>query len=524
MSQRIRKPYSSPATGLLLGLTLTTAAVGCSGKGYSIPGFSSKQNKDQVQEVESKPPLENPNPIAQNELGHIAEAEIRLGESSQDMSPVSYEKNQSLPTHSQGVSPDFAALMNSQQIDDAFEQQNLSVGNGSSAGYQGLVQSVDAGTSNLDALRDSLNELNATTSDEPFAESLPEQSIEPAGRAYLPQISVEPEIQEEVAPVEENSQEEFPWAKRSPTGPVVEKVKGMLNRATVATQETGRIGTQKITETTRSLIATTQSVLTPEQKSAEQILQEMEARREARLGQQKPSQSVADASLDLDDPHADLPPAVVIDLSREWINGSTDSLQPHDSITQFAQSTVTANQSAQLPLVTPARPVSVYLEDPQTIKTSVPGVQGRDTSKNRQVLPLGELPVQDQNQHEMISGVQEGQPEMSAPAFNASPSIQLTPQEDAAPFIVESGPSLGSAPLLLLPGTEPAAQEDDKFAADFAGMTVNDSLPVEESPLLIDEAELQQQAKSNPRISNSNLTMLMAGLGVLLLFLVRWRR
>lgn len=530
---------------ITVALALSTSMLGCMGNGYSIPGFSSKQStKVDAIETEAKLPLEQP-ALEKEELAHIASHDVNLGESSSaGLAKISFlgeeERQQELVNISNSVNE----KQSGSEIDAAFliqEKLNQKSANASTEeirNYEGLITTVDGGASNLDALRRSLQELNET------AELSEDSEIADVDVNLAQESTVQPVINESVDLAFESTAEQpattgedFPWANTAANtaAPVVNRVKGILNKATTLTQEGGRISSQAVTSTARTVIEKTQSVFTPEQVTAEEILADMKARQEIR---QSPIQKNTAQQNPVITPNqknqanvtnyasSNEPAPVVIDLSREWINAPQKSKRNVDSITQFAESTVVANQPAQLPVITPGRSTKLNqaTETPVKQKPVPVKTQPAPAPYQNDVVQLGTVPVLEEETHQMVAGTKEE--EQSDPAFEAQSApmmVTLSPESDAAPFEQYS-----SAPILMAPGlgTADSAEDEefDEFASAFADVTETGGPQIDESPLLIDESELSLKPKSNSRFSATHITMTCCGIAFLAMMLIRWRR
>jgi len=521
---------------LALTLTLAACICGCIGKGFSFPGFGSKSDKPGTAEVELQRPLES-KPVSSADLPHVAQNGINLGEGQAELSFEQLEAE--LNAASSGVLNVSSMQQNaSEEIDAAFVIQEKMANSGKAesakiAPYQDLVTSVDSGESNLNALRSSLEELNATrTSLDSLPTSAEQSRIAQEFVVKLDGTVVENSVIEPIitpaqaeasaTAVTETADEEFPWATGTGnSAPVVDRMKNILTRATNVAQEGSRIGTQKIAETAHTVIQKTQSVLTPEEVTAEQVLAEMKARQEERDQRRTAAVAIetqpATAAVD-----SELPAPVVIDLSRDWINTPQPKSQKKDSITQFAESTVSANRPAQLPVITPAGQAPVVepklektTKQPPVLGSPEPTRNPERVQRDEDIVRLGDVQVDDVGP-QVVSGTSEAGPMLGAPRLEASaaPPIQL-------------GNGGSNAPLLIAPGgaaAEKQGDDFDEFAASFGDATVTTAPVIEEAPLLIDEEELKQEAQIENAVSTTHLTIIVCGTAFLAMLLARWRR
>ncbi|MCG6155009.1 hypothetical protein [Rubinisphaera margarita] len=521
---------------LALSLSLAVCICGCIGKGFSFPGFGSKAEEPGTAEVELERPLES-TPVSSADLPHVAQNQINLGEGHAELSYEQLEAE--LNTASSGVlNVSRSQSESSDELDAAFLIQEKMADSGKAEStkigtYQELVSSVDAGESNLDALRSSLEELNSTTTKLDSLPSSTEQS-QPA-EEFVVQLetsvadvaSIEPVITPAQTSVTEaepmaSGDEEFPWATGTANAaPVVDRMKDILSKATNVAHEGSRIGSQKIAETAHTVIQKTQSVLTPEEVTAEQVLAEMKARQEVR-DQRRTAAVVIQPQPGTALVESELPAPVVIDLSRDWINTPQPAPEKKDSIAQFAESTVLANRPAQLPVITPAGQEPVSQPKLQNSTPQPPVLGSPQTPRKPETIPrdedivrLGDVPVED-DAHQMISGTADSVPMLGAPQLETS---------SAPPIVL--GDSGSKAPLLIAPGGAASAEQDDnfdEFAASFGDATVTTAPVIRESPLLIDEDELKQNAQLENAVSSTHLTIIVCGTAFLAMLLARWRR
>ncbi len=535
-----RTDQATWAGKITVALALSTSMLGCMGNGYSIPGFSSKQStKADAIETEANAPLEQPI-LGKSELAHIASHEVNLGASSEaGLAKISFLDNEQRQQELVNISNSSSEKQTGSEIDAAFliqekiNQQAPERPVDEIRNYEGLISSVDGGESNLDALRRSPQELNES------AEQIQESSVVEIDTTRVQDSLIQPVMNEaEELTLESTSVEsvstgdDFPWANAAAntTAPVVNRVKGILNKATTLTQEGGRISSQAVTSTARTVIEKTQSVFTPEHVTAEEVLAEMKTRQDSRqsLSQQTPVITPSPNNQSNVTAYADSsgPAPVVIDLSREWVNAPEKSKRNVDSIAQFANSTVVANQPAQLPVITPGRSNSLYESNTNPVKPKPVPAQTQRVSApvQNEVVQLGNVAVEGVASHRMVVGKMEAEESNSAFVSQSAPMIILDSSEsDAAPFEGNS-----SAPILLAPGlgsAESAQDEEfDEFAAAFADVTESGGPEIAESPLLIDETELSLKPKSSSRFSATHITMTCCGIAFLAMMLIRWRR
>ncbi len=521
---------------LALTLTLAACICGCIGKGFSFPGFGSKADEPGTAEVELERPLES-TPVSSADLPHVAQNNINLGEGQAELSFEQLEAElnaassgvMNVSTMQQDSSDEIdAAFLLQEKMADSEKTESTKIGP-----YQDLVSSVDSGESNLDALRNSLEELNATSTS---LDSLP-TSAEQSQVAEQVVVQLENSIEEEemiepiITPAQTNTpvaettgtvDEEFPWANGTANAaPVVDRMKNILTKATNVAHEGSRLGTQKIAETAHTVIQKTQSVLTPEEVTAEQVLAEMKARQEER-DQRRAAAVVIEPEPGMAEVESELPAPVVIDLSRDWINTPQPKVEKKDSITQFAESTVSANRPAQLPIITPAlqTPVAEPTPEPSVPQQPIlgspePAREPEPVQRDEEIVRLGDVQV-DNAGPQMVSGTADSIPMLGAPRLEASaaPAVQL-------------GGSGSDAPLLIAPG-EAASSDNgadfDEFAASFGDATVTTAPVIKEAPLLIDEEELKQEAQIDNAVSSTHLTIIVCGTAFLAMLLARWRR
>ncbi len=545
----------------LTTVTLTCLALtGCTGQKYSLPTFWNKQSakiaaKSGNTQAEDADKFANPfivlndsNSLGEEQLLADAGILVTSGEIAAGSGPDIFSDSQR------------NAQQEMDEIDAAFTRASSQSRQAATAPHRSLEQfkesvaAVHQGESHLDALKSSLSEINANAdmysapqqepiaaAADPFqADSAADFSAPPFGADSAPAYSLT-----EASPAdfgqESTAATEFPWTQEkdskaaAATETSLEKARNLLARSHALLQQNNLLAAHSVAESAQTLLQKTHSVLSPGEVTPEQVLAEIKARQlQHEQNLQLARASKADS--------ASSSTAVVIDLSREWINTPATAHAVHtprkNDVQQFAEATVLANRPAALPLITPhplAAPAGmqeareIAADIPVAPPAETPTYASRSQAEEQQVVLLGEMPVLDSAPPVMTGGNQPVLefPTEQAPAFSTSsgsgPQLVLGDLENS-----DTAVTFSSGPQLLAPGagSNPvaASEELDEFAADFAQFSQTAPLEMDSSMLLIDELELQSAAPRRSWLTSGNLTLLIGGIAVGTLLLFRWRR
>ncbi|WP_237226558.1 hypothetical protein [Rubinisphaera sp. JC750] len=537
-----------PRRGLISSAMVCLLFSGCMGQKHSLPSFSWKQSSETSEKVEAA--AEKTTPVAaEKDLMHVAlndpaamGQEPSLGQSDilQASGEMSADGSKTTLAGGEDVNWDDIDAAFQSPSEAAPEEAPLDVDDNLEE-FEGVIASVDEGQSHLDALKQSLDELN-------------QQEAARAGSVYLGNVSEatwgntaqasaeQPALgKTELVNHETQQVEPFPTDLGSATGNAseegpLEKARLLVEKSRNLIQQNNLRAATAVAQSAQAMLQRTQTALTPGEVTPEQVLADIAARQaahEQRLAKQQAmtqSQQVANTGTARNtEPQQPIP--VRIDLSRDWVNTDADlKNEGQDELKAFAQATVQANRPASLPVISPGSefvPNSdpMHVSEAESDVLQAPAVE--DTLATpadiSDVVRLGDLPADSSAAPFVLSG--DSKVDDEAPTYEASsaPPLHLGNADPA--------PSLGggSAPMLIAPGgmapsLDDDAAEIDEFAADFANVTQDAPPTLDEAPLLIDEAELRDEPQKEKGMSRMNMLLIAGGIVAGVLLFSRWKR
>ncbi len=517
-------------SGLVIATLACLLTTGCSGQKYSLPSFNwTAWNTSKQSPRKETAPVEQNAGFAHVALNDSADLDSDLELTGSGVIPASGQSSRGEQAIAES---DLATAHEFNDIDQAFLAEPAPRGGSTDSQnspaieslnqYERVVSTVDQGESHLSALKNSLNELNATQetrNPDDFTEFFQvAKQVEHASPPADNQIA-RANTATETLPETASPATEFPWAsgtaRNSANAPstnsesALERTRQLLASSRALIQQNNYNAARTVAESAQALLQKTQAALLPGEVTPEQVLADIKARQ---LQNEQQLTNSQDAELSSSPSDAAVqtvahPPAVMIDLNREWLNTRKHQQETTESeLEQFAQATVLSNQPATLPVINPAPMGTLNHNGPAISQESANRPltlqpESDALPRETEVVLLGEMPAQVESSGSpfVLSGV--------------NPMRNETDEHPPAP------------PLLIAPnGLDSPSAEYDEFAADFANVSQETPPGLEEVALLIDESELQMQPKQEPFLSSNSLTLILCGLVVGVVLFLRWRR